>query len=165
MENKIGSEEELKKTETVAEDAVIEQVIDKLKKNVARKVILMDELSSAKILQKDLEVITCAKKLGEYIIKITEKSPKKYRWSVVGKFQNTSIELVENLYYANFESGDERLKYLKQASIKVNMLGFFAETAKDLQAINFHQMSVIANMLFEIRKMLNGWIRTTKRNL
>ena len=50
----------------------------------------------------DLVVITVVKKLGAYIIAVTEKSPKKYRGVFVNRMQNYCLDALENLLEANF---------------------------------------------------------------
>ena len=104
---------------------------------------------------KEMAVFTHAKKLSEYIFVITEKSPKKLRWSIVSRLQNISTELIENLYRANNEREEAaRLEYQKRASVCIDLLDFYAETAKRMKAINLHQMSVIARQTSDVNKLL-----------
>ncbi len=113
---------------------------------------------------KEMAVFTHAKKLSEYIFVITEKSPKKLRWSIVSRLQNISTELIENLYRANNEREEAaRLEYQKRASVCIDLLDFYAETAKRMKAINLHQMSVIARQTSDVNKLLRGWIKSGKR--
>ena len=49
----------------------------------------------------DLYVITKVKELTEYVITVTEKSPKKFRFTLVARLQNYCLDVVENLYLAN----------------------------------------------------------------
>ena len=113
---------------------------------------------------KEMAVFTHAKKLSEYIFIITEKSPKKFRWSIIGRLQNASVELVENLYRANFErEEDTRLNYQKSASVSLKLIDFYAETARKKQAITIRQTAVIARQLAETEKLLYGWVRSTKK--
>ena len=51
--------------------------------------------------QSDLMVITKAKNLSDYILTITQKSPKQFRFSLVGRLQNYALDIVELLYEAN----------------------------------------------------------------
>lgn len=112
----------------------------------------------------DLAVFTHAKKLSEYIFVITEKSPKKLRWSIVSRLQNISTELIENLYRANYERDEQsRTEFQKRASVCIDLLDFYAETAKRMKAINLHQMSVIARQTSDVSKLLKGWIKSGKR--
>ena len=46
---------------------------------------------------------------------------------------------------------------------KVKLLDFYAETARKKQAITVHQMGVLAQYVSETGKLLNGWIKSTKR--
>lgn len=113
---------------------------------------------------KEMAVFTHAKKLSEYIFVITEKSPKKFRWSIIARLQNASVELIENLYRANFERDEEsRIKFQKCAAVNIKLIDFYAETARKKQAITVRQTAVLARQIAETEKLLNGWVRSTKR--
>lgn len=113
---------------------------------------------------KEMAVFTHAKKLSEYIFVITEKSPKKLRWSIVSRLQNASVEVVEHLYRANFERDETvRLQHQRQAMVSLRLLDFYTETARKKQAITIRQTAIIAQQLCETDKLLNGWIRSTKK--
>lgn len=51
--------------------------------------------------QSELQVITHAKNLLNYMMTITQKSPKQFRFSLVGRMQEYVLNIVEELYYAN----------------------------------------------------------------
>lgn len=131
-------------------------------KKASRKPFVIREFEPPR--DKEMAVFTHAKKLSEYIFVITEKSPKKLRWSIVARLQNCSVDVIENLYRANYERETEaRLSYQKSASVSLSLLDFFAEAAKRKQAINFRQLTVISRELSEVRRLLNGWIKSTKK--
>jgi hypothetical protein len=111
-----------------------------------------------------MAVFTSARKLSEYIFIITEKSPKKLRWSIIGRLQNCSVDVIENLYRANCERGDGRVEYQKRARVSLRLLDYFAETAQEMQAINMHQTEYIAKLLCEVDKLLSGWIKSTQNS-
>lgn len=114
---------------------------------------------------KEMAVFTHAKKLSEYVFVITERSPKKFRWSIVSRLQNTSIDVIENLYRANYEHDVAlRLKYQTGAAVSLNLLDFYAETAKTKQAISLRQMAILARGITERKKLLSGWIKSTKQS-
>jgi len=48
----------------------------------------------------DLFVITKAKDLAKYILTVTEKSPKKFRFTLVVRLQNYILDALESLYLA-----------------------------------------------------------------
>lgn len=127
-----------------------------------RRPYKIDTIDRAKDRQQEMAVFTGAKKLTEYILVITQKSPKKFRWSMVSKLQNSSIRIVELLYLANFDK-DNRAKYLKECNVELSLLDFYAEASKRMQAINIKQMLNIGKQLLEVRKMLQGWIKSLNR--
>ena len=51
--------------------------------------------------QSELKVITKAKDLCSYVMTISQKSPKHYRYTFVSRLQNLSLNIIENLYRAN----------------------------------------------------------------
>lgn len=51
--------------------------------------------------QSELQVITFAKNLLSYVMTITQKSPKQFRFSLIGRMQGYVLDIVEELYYAN----------------------------------------------------------------
>ena len=62
----------------------------------------LDRIQKIPVNSNDLMVITVVKKLGAYIIAITEKSPAKFRGVFVNRMQNISLEILELLLQANF---------------------------------------------------------------
>ena len=59
--------------------------------------------------QSELTVITKAKDLCSYVMTVTQKSPKHFRYTFVNKLQNLALSVIENLFRANgrvcFKSG------------------------------------------------------------
>ena len=51
--------------------------------------------------QGDLSVITKAKEVCSYILTITDKSPKGFRFTLVSRLQNYSLTIIENFILAN----------------------------------------------------------------
>jgi len=130
--------------------------------NASRKPFRLHDFDPPR--DKQMAVFTHAKKLSEYIFVVTEKSPVKLRWSIVSRLLNTSVDVIENLYRANYEREEkERVEYQKRAMTSLCLLDFFAETAKTKQAINFRQMSIIAEQIQDVKKLLSGWVRATKK--
>jgi len=51
--------------------------------------------------QSELTVIVRAKELASYIMTVTDKSPKRFRFTLTSKLQNYTLNIIENLYRAN----------------------------------------------------------------
>ena len=64
--------------------------------------------------QSELTVITQAKALCSYIMTVTDKSPKRFRFTLVAKLQNYALNVIENLYYA-IEVPMQTAGFLKRA--------------------------------------------------
>lgn len=62
----------------------------------------LEQVSKIPYNSNDLMVVTVVKKLGAYIIAITEKSPAKFRGVFVNRMQNICLETLELLLRANF---------------------------------------------------------------
>ena len=44
----------------------------------------------------------------------------------------------------------------------LNILDFYADTANLKTVITFRQMTLIANQISGVKKLLSGWVRSTK---
>lgn len=51
--------------------------------------------------QSELTVITKAKDLCSYVMTVTQKSPKQFRFTFTTRLQNLSLNVIESLYRAN----------------------------------------------------------------
>ncbi len=49
----------------------------------------------------ELAVITKAKDLCSYVMTVTEKSPKRFRFTLTSRLQNYALDVIENLFMAN----------------------------------------------------------------
>lgn len=111
----------------------------------------------------DLMVITVVKKLGAYIIAITEKSPSKFRGVFVNRMQNISLESLELLLRANFvrmdslENKKEREELQKEAIIKLKMLGYISMVAENSNCILMRQYKQISLQIGEAINLIASW--------
>ena len=49
----------------------------------------------------DLLVVVKAKELGAYILTVTQKSPKQFRFTFISRLQNLALDVIEKIYFAN----------------------------------------------------------------
>ena len=49
----------------------------------------------------ELFAVTKAKELCSYIMTVTQKSPKQFRFTFSSRLQNLSLDVIEDIYYAN----------------------------------------------------------------
>ncbi|MDE6946527.1 MAG: four helix bundle protein [Anaeroplasmataceae bacterium] len=160
MEEKILEKVDAEIKEELSEKEANNSDNPKIDKEAGRKPFRITDFDAPK--DREMAVFTHAKKLSEYIFVVTEKSPVKFRWNIISRLLDTSIEIIENLYRANYERGEERILWQKKAMIALNILDFYADTAKTKQAITFRQMTLMAKQISEVKKLLSGWVRSTK---
>lgn len=108
-------------------------------------------------------VITVVKKLGAYIITVTEKSPNKFRGVFVVRMQNYCLDTLENLLEANFirmdslENKNKRAEFQKQAIIKLKLLGYISMLAEISGCILKRQYKQISIQVAESINLITAW--------
>jgi len=114
----------------------------------------------------DLIVITKVKKLGAYIIAITEKSPAKYRGTFVNRMQNFGLEVIQSLIKANFihldteNNKNERERLQQSAVINLKMLGYIAMVAENAGCILAKQYKQISIQVGECINLTVAWMNS-----
>lgn len=116
--------------------------------------------------ESELYVITKSKDLGNYIFLITEKSPKKFRFTLISRLQNLILSVVENLYRANMifikNSNDnkriaQRKQYQKNAYVDLKVLNYIAWMAREQGCILPKQYEQISIQSSEVIRLLIAW--------
>lgn len=117
----------------------------------------------------ELKVILKAKELAKHTLQLTSNAnryPKKFRFSLVDKMQNKSLEIYEKLHEANRTD----LKYFKrerqelqtQAITYCDQLLYYIELSHELNIINEKSMEYWSKMVCDVKRMAIAW-RTTDR--
>lgn len=123
--------------------------------------------------QSDLVVITKAKDLCSYIMTVTDKSPKRFRFTLVAKLQSYALNTIENLYRANevfVKKGDadkaaQRLDYQHRALTELKLLGYMAQLAMEQGCILQKQYEQITKKVHDCQNMLGAWIASDRKRL
>lgn len=113
----------------------------------------------------DLTVIMKTKDLCSYIMTVTQKSPKYFRFSFVNRLHNLALDIIENLYMANsyFVSKDrpeeleKRLALQREAYTKLKLLGYVSYLAMEQGCILSKQYKVISKLIFDSENLLRAW--------
>ena len=119
----------------------------------------------------DLQVITKAKTLCEYVMTVTQKSPKVFRFTFTSRLQNLALDVVECLFRANetfVRSGDvqaaqERLALQHRASASLKLLVYVAEMAMKQGCLLMKQYEQISLQAVEVGTLLGAWINGDRR--
>ena len=119
--------------------------------------------------ESELLVIVKAKDLGNYIFTVTDKSPKKFRFSLISRLQNLALSMIENLYRANMvfvkdskaiDKIEVRKKYQREAYVDLKLLGYIALMAKEQGGILAKQYEQISIRSTEVIRLLLAWSRS-----
>ncbi len=96
---------------------------------------------------------------------VTEKSPKKYRYSFVNRLQNYVLDALENLYLANkYSTRPTRRTYQEEAKNLLPMLDYFSGISYEVGCILFKQYELISKNIAESLMYLNKWIKSDETN-
>ncbi len=121
--------------------------------------------------QSELTVITKTKELSSYIITITQRSPKQFRFTFISKMQNLCLDCIECLYRANDtyvafgdqKAWDTRIDYQHKAMTSLKLLGYISLLAMENKCILPKQYEQISRMSSECRNLLGGWMNSDRR--
>lgn len=118
---------------------------------------------------KELQVIIKAKELAAHTLIVTSNArryPKKYRFSLVDKMQNKSLDIYEALYEANrtdiLRFKKERLEKQTEAITYCDEMLFYIELSHQINIINSQSMEYWSKMVSDIKHMTVAW-RTKDR--
>lgn len=123
--------------------------------------------------ENELSVITKAKDLCGYIMTITQRSPKHFRFTFVSRLQNLALDVVERMYRANdcfisasdLKRAERRLEFQYQAMTDLKLLAYIALLSLEQKCILPKQYEEIARRCSESRNMLGAWIKSDQKRL
>lgn len=115
----------------------------------------------------ELKVILKAKELAKHTLIITSNAnryPKKFRFSLVDKMQNKSLEIYEKLHEANRTDlkhfKRERQELQTRAITYCDQLLYYIELSHELNIINEKSMEYWSKMVCDVKHLTIAW-RTT----
>lgn len=125
----------------------------------------------------ELQVIVKAKDLSKYIMTVTQKSPKQYRFTFTSRLQNLALQIITDIYYANDiyvgsmketnarERAQRRLDKQHDAITNARLLAYIAQTSLELRVITPKQYEIISKEVSEVIYMLSGWIKSDEKRV
>jgi len=123
--------------------------------------------------QSELTIITKAKDLCSYVMTVTQKSPKHFRYTFVSKLQNLSLSVIENLFRANdvfvskqdISAQKERLELQRAAMTDLKLLGYMALLSMEQECILPKQYEQIARQVSDCQNLLGAWMNSDRKRL
>ena len=125
----------------------------------------------SKNVKSELAVITKAKDLCSYIMTVTDKSPKRFRFTLVARLQNYALDVIENLIMANetfVSKGDmraatERISYQRTVMSRLKLLSYMSELAMKQGCVLPKQYEHIAEQVYDTENMLGAWMNSDRK--
>lgn len=122
--------------------------------------------------QSELTVITKAKDLCGYVLATTEKSPKRFRFTLVSRMQNLALDMIERIYRANEvymagptreQAAAKRLDLQHGALTSAKLLGYMALLAREQGCILPRQYEQITKLISDCQNLLGAWINSDRK--
>ena len=119
----------------------------------------------------ELMVVTKSKELCSYIMTVTQKSPKQFRFTFVTRLQNLSLDVIEKIYYANetfvskgnAKNAEKRLAFQHQALTALKLIAYISELAMTQKCLLFKQYEEIAKLTTDCQRLIGAWINSDKK--
>mgnify|MGYP002535099321 FL=1 len=119
----------------------------------------------------ELQVVTSAKNLCSYVLIATNKSPKTFRFTLVSRLQNLTLDIIENVYRANeifvqsknLQNMQKRLEFQHSALTDVKILAYISLLAREQGCILPKQYEQISKLASDCQYLLGAWIKSDKR--
>ncbi len=120
-----------------------------------------------------MSVIVKAKDLCSYILTVTDKSPKRFRFTLTTKLQTYALNIIENLYRANGvflvkdqpETLKKRMEYQQQALTECRLLAYMAQVAMEQDAILYKQYEQITKKIYDVQNLAGAWMKSDERRM
>lgn len=65
--------------------------------------------------------------------------------------------LTKNMFYATYNKGNIRMKYLVEAQVNLSMIDFLLTQVKELNCVKIKTVNSAVNLLTEIKNIIYGW--------
>lgn len=120
----------------------------------------------------ELSVITKSKELCNYILTITDKSPKKFRFTLVSRLQNYALSIIEALIKANeiYVYGADKTINMNAVAIRtglqrdalteLKLLSYMAQVGMEQQCILPKQYEQITRKIYDCQNLLGAWMKS-----
>ena len=96
-----------------------------------------------------------------WIYPAVNKFPKSQRFVLGQQIENLALDILKGVIRANGER--DKLPYLKDVSVRLDLLRILIRLAKDLRLLSIKQYEFASAQINEIGKMLGGWIKSVAR--
>jgi len=112
----------------------------------------------------NISIIHKTYKFYLFLYSLTQSFPKKDRYTLGQRNENTTLEILELLFLANSKQKTSRLMILNKIDVKLKVLKTLVRLCFDTKTIDQKKYILLQEKLQEIGKILGGWIRQTQNS-
>lgn len=109
------------------------------------------------ILQKTIE-------LYKTFYQFSAHFPKKDRFGIGQRCEQSLLHFLEYIIQASKMQKSQKDAVLFQASVTLDLLKIFIRLMKELRIIDLKKYTILQEQIYEIGKMLGGWIKSLHEN-
>lgn len=91
--------------------------------------------------------------------------PKTSRYTLGAKIDRFFLKTISNIYRGRYLSTKDKLKFIKKASVNLDLLKFFLRIAWEIKALDNKKYAALSEKLNEIGRMIGGWLKQLETKL
>jgi hypothetical protein len=110
---------------------------------------------------KDLPIFIQWMAFLEWLLPVTERFPKRVRFTFSDRINNLALDLVEDLVEARYSSQKQGI--LQRANLRLEKLRVLLRLSHKLRYLDYKRYEQAMKSINEVGKMLGGWLRQQKQ--
>ncbi len=121
----------------------------------------MNESLSSNRKNNELPVFVKWLEFLEWLLPVTEKFPKRVRFTFSDRINNLCLDVVENLVEARYTK--KKIQILQQTNLQLEKLRVLLRLAHRMHYLSYQRYEFSVKAVNEIGRMLGGWKRQQKQ--
>jgi len=122
----------------------------------------------------ELVVVQVAKELVEYVMDVTHRSPKEYRFDYAARLRGYALDVLEYVFTANGlyvgpggapQDAVARRSFQQRAITRAKLLAYVAQIATTQDVILPKQLAEIGRLTTACQRLVGGWIASDARRV
>lgn len=105
----------------------------------------------------DLPIFVVWMEFVKWLLPVTEKLPKRVRFSLADRMDNLALDVVEDLVEARYAR--DKGPVLKRANLRLEKLRVLLRLCHDFKYISYNSYEHSLRSINEAGRMLGGWIK------